>query len=306
MKDLIMSKYISSRLSNTSYISHVSHTMKLIVILTLMLFVRPCFAEQNDVAKQQSITASLTYSSGQLANDIKRKSTNQIITQLKERIIVADSDQVHNKALTLTRDELMKQKQQTPPPPSKSTSNERAQLSKENASKSLSYGSFVIYQGHAQLIEDLDIDGFYQTFSVTFDADFISYSPHDKAIVYAELYLSENGGPWQHYYTTDSFIIQGESTEDTFEVYSTLSQGFNPSHYDILIDLYQDGSSNIAASYSSNDSNALFALPLESSDYDREYYQEIYVYGGTLSITSLAMIFFLLAIRKLRLVNKEI
>jgi hypothetical protein len=169
----------------------------------------------------------------------------------------------------------------------------------KRASRNVNDGSFVIYEGYTQLIEDLDIDGYYQTFSVTFDADFISYSPYNSAIVYAELYLSENGGPWQHYYTTDSFVIQGESTNDNFEVYSTLSQGFNPNQYDVLIDLYEEGYPYIVASYSSDDSNALFALPLESSDYDITYYEEIHVYGGSSSTAGILIITLMLAFRKI-------
>jgi hypothetical protein len=137
--------------------------------------------------------------------------------------------------------------------------------SNSSTTNSFSDGSFVIFDAYSQLIEDYDYDDFYQAFCVTFDADLIIYSSHDEAVVYAELYLSENGSSWEHYYTTDYFVFDGESSGDEFEVYSTLHLGFNCNHYDVLIDLYGVGYANIIASYNIDDSNSLYALPLECS-----------------------------------------
>lgn len=146
--------------------------------------------------------------------------------------------------------------------------------------------SFSIYNGYASLIEDLDGDSFYQTFSVTFDADVFNYHYAEHARVYAELYLSKDGGDWIHYYTTDDFSIYGESEDDEFEVYTTLNQGYIPAHYDVLIDLYEVGYADVVASYSANDTSDLYALPLESSNYDPDY-DEVYVseshsHGGSI------------------------
>jgi hypothetical protein len=171
------------------------------------------------------------------------------------------------------------------------------------SSRSFSNGTFAIYEGYSQLIEDLDADGYFQTFSVTFDADLLTGNPHDEAVVYAELYLIENGGPWVHYYSTDNFVIHGESSDDEFEVYSTLEQGFSANNYDILIDLYEVGFPNIVASYSSDDSNSLYGLPLESSDYDLEYveyYNEVHSDGGSTSVFVLIMMIFTLSIRQFK------
>lgn len=159
--------------------------------------------------------------------------------------------------------------------------------------------SFSIYQGYAQLIEDYDEDGFFQTFSVTFDADI--YDPHYiiQTDVYADLYLSKNGGDWIHYYTTDIFTIEGESEDDIFEVYTTLNQGYKPEHYDVLIDLYEVGYQGVVATYSSNDTNDLYALPLESSDYDPdyvEYHTESHSHGGSMAY----LVLYLVAVTGLR------
>jgi len=143
------------------------------------------------------------------------------------------------------------------------------------ASKTLlsneTHHSFTIHNAYSQLIEDNDEDGYYQTFSITFDADVYSTQAIDHASVYAELYLSKNGGDWLHYYSTDNFVIYGESEDDQYEVYTTLDQGYIPEGYDVLVDLYEVGYSNIVATYSSNDTVDLSALPLESRDYDPDY-----------------------------------
>jgi hypothetical protein len=136
---------------------------------------------------------------------------------------------------------------------------------------------FTIYSAASFLQEDYDRDGYYQTFSVTFDADVYSYSENHLAEVYALLYLSKNGGPWQHYFTTDNFLIEGDTDADEYEVISTFMSGYESDHYDVLIDLYQVGYQGIAASYSSDDSNALYALPLESAEYDQAYTEVIEV-----------------------------
>ncbi len=163
------------------------------------------------------------------------------------------------------------------------------------------YHEFTIYQGYAQLIEDYDKDGFYQTFSVTFDADVHSYSTDDHARVYAELYLSEDGGDWIHYYTTENFSIYGESEDDMYEVYTTLDQGYDPNHYDVLIDLYEVGYSDIVATYSSDDTNELYALPLESSDYDPDYvkpHNHSHGHGGSTSWLMLSVLALTLLLKK--------
>ena len=244
-----------------------------------------------------------------------------LLKNLRQRIITGETDQKINKSLNASRDYIVAQKYQQADNSSNQlpnkTLNSLARKSAQritampvvsNTSKSFSDGSFFIYEGYSQLIEDYDGDSYYQTFSVTFDADLVTYNAHDEAIVYAELYLSENGGPWEHYYSTDSFVIHGESTDDVFEVYSTLAQGFSTNHYDVLIDLYEEGYPNIVASYSSEDTNSLYALPLESSDYDLEYvefYQDKTIHGGGTSILVL-IIMFIVILRRNKLVEHKI
>lgn len=285
----------------------VATSLQLSLMLTLMLMALPGFAKPAvDINATEISITKQSYSSGQSANITNKLSAKQITQAIKQRIQLGDSDQAKNKSIANTRDEIIIQKQQAYKKASNDLANTKVALAKPN-SRSFSNGSFAIYEGYSQLIEDYDSDGFYQTFSVTFDADLISYNPYEQAIVYAELYLSENGGPWQHYYTSDSFIIQGDSSDDNFEVYSNLKQGFKPNHYDVLIDLYEVGYPDIIASYSSDDTNSLYALPLESSDYDPEYveyYEETHFHGGSNSPTGLIVIILVLALRRLNVQSK--
>ena len=282
-------------------------TLQLALILTLMMVTLPSFAVEADNAREVAGTVSTTgvtdtkviqsYSSGQMLNSTNSTSPEQVLKAISQRVLLGDSDQVKNKTLNTTRYNVITNKHQQAREIiaanlykniTKNTAKSITQMPSLNkTSRSFSDGTFVIYQGYAQLIEDLDADGYFQTFSVTFDADLITANPHDEAVVYAELYLSENGGPWIHYYSTDNFVIHGESSDDEFEVYSILEQGFNTNHYDVLIDLYEVGYPDIVASYSSDDNNSLYALPLESSDYDVEYVE--YIHGGSSSVITLIM-----------------
>jgi hypothetical protein len=306
-KDLMMNNFIKQSVNKlTSRLSPiVLTTLQLSLMLTLMTLTMPSFASDDTNALTEFSSYSQgSYSQGSSAQKTigapaKQFSQNEQLSQnVKERVMQGESDQSNHKALNITREAHIKQKQLQAQKLISANFSKKVNDSTNSStvqSRSYSDGSFAIYQGYTQLIEDYDVDGFYQSFSVTFDADLITYNPYNQAIVYAELYLSENGGPWQHYYTTDDFIIYGESSDDDYEVYSTLSQGFNPNHYDVLIDLYEVGYPNIVASYSSDDSNSLYALPLESSDYDAEYveyYEEVHVHGGS----NTALVIFILAL----------
>jgi hypothetical protein len=257
-------------------------------------------ANINDISNIHTIQS---YSSGQITSSSTKTLQDHVINTIHQRVLLGDSDQKQNKALNTTRDEVMTKKHQqarnrvSTNLDKNRTSNTGTNIAKKasmnNARRSVNEGSFVIHDGYSQLIEDYDEDGYFQTFSVTFDADLVAANSHDEAVVSAELYLSKNGGPWVHYYSTDNFLIHGDSSDDEFEVYSTLEQGFSTNQYNILIDLYEDGYPSIIASYSSDDSNSLYALPLESSDYDVEYvpdYTEEHIHGGSYSLYSLLIL----------------
>jgi len=199
------------------------------------------------------------------------------------------NDQMLGKQTTKTREQVIAQKKS------------QAKSNVNKAMKNSSSFYFAIYDGYSQLIEDIDYDGFYRTFSVTFDADIVSQHKGLSASVYAELYIRRNNGPWTHYYTTDSFNIYDDNTDDSFEVYSTLEAGFPSDEYDILIDLYEVGYEDIIATYSVADSDSLYALPLESTDYDyvqTEIVVESHGHGGSTGVFTLLLMSMITLVRK--------
>lgn len=168
------------------------------------------------------------------------------------------------------------------------------------------YYDFSFYDAQTRLFEDFDYDGFYQTFSVTFDADINSSGGDVQADVFAELYLSQNGGPWIHYYSTDVFTLNADSSFDDYEVLTTLANGYQTDHYDVLVDLYELGYADPVATISSDDVDSLYALPLESGDRDTVYIEEVYVeevHGGALSWLTVSLFGALAWCR--RLMNKK-
>lgn len=241
----------------------------------------------------QNISFAANNSVGSLKSNWQEE---QAIKQLKANshkeksdVLLSKQGKTRQQVLALKREVAVKQKNMN-----------KARVSANNSNalpnKAFNYHhSFSIYRGYSQLIEDFDGDGYFQTFSVTFDADVHGDQSNEHARVYGELYLSKDGGDWVHYYTTDYFNIYGESEEDEYEVYTTLNQGYTANGYDVLIDLYEEGYDDIVASYSSDDANELYALPLESSNHDvvyvKEYHSESHGHGGTNSLLIIMSLF---------------
>jgi hypothetical protein len=121
-----------------------------------------------------------------------------------------------------------------------------------------------IYDASSTLISDFDYDGFYHRFSVAIDADTLYY----EAWVYAKLYLSYEGGPWNYFATSSDFHIHGDSELDSFVVETELADGYPPGYYDIRIELYDAEFGDYLLSYGPYDDSSLSALPLEDSIYD--------------------------------------
>jgi hypothetical protein len=223
----------------------------------------------------------------------KNLTTENRIDIARENKIASIDEQDINKSTNKTRAEILNSK-----------TNNVSKVTPLARSYSYSYDAdFTIYGATSLLHEDYDGDGFHQTFSVIFDADLYSYTSGQLGEVFALLYISKNGGPWTHYYTTDNFLIEGDSDLDEYEVVTTFLSGYSTDHYDILIDLYQVGYSDTVATYSSDDSNALFALSLESADYDEPYYDEPYFevieisHGGSFSIIIILLLLLTFVIR---------
>jgi hypothetical protein len=133
-------------------------------------------------------------------------------------------------------------------------------------------GDITLYDATTDLISDFNDDGFYHRFSVTIDADTI----YDTAYVYARLYLSYEGGPWNHYATSDNYHIYRDSSQDAFTIETELADGFAPGYYDIRIELYDADYDEWLLNYGPYDDASLSALPLEDSYYDDSYQAVVY------------------------------
>ncbi|QSX34636.1 choice-of-anchor H family protein [Shewanella avicenniae] len=149
------------------------------------------------------------------------------------------------------------------------------------------YHEFSFFSAEAYLLSDDNYDGFYHSFSLNFDADVYGAYANESVPVYAVIYISRNGGDWTYLHTTDVFYLQGSSAFDSYEVITSLDSGYPTDHYDILIDLYELGYDDIVATISSDDTNSLYALPLQSYNrdqvYDSGYQETVVVSGGSLS-----------------------
>ena len=124
-----------------------------------------------------------------------------------------------------------------------------------------------IYDASTELISDFNHNGYYHRFSVAIDADTI----YQEAYVYARLYLSYQGGPWNHYASSDAYHIYADSGDDMFVVETELADGFEPGYYDIRIELYDADHDEWLISYGPYDDVSLSALPLEDSYHDDSY-----------------------------------
>ena len=133
-----------------------------------------------------------------------------------------------------------------------------------NLATSLKSSEFFFSSTYVTMDYDQDGDGYYSEFSVNFDAD----TNYNSATVHAQLYLSFDGGPWQLYYTTNYFDLDGWSSNDDYTVQTILTSGFPPGSYDILIDLYDQYDGALVATISSYDTYELAQHYLEDANYD--------------------------------------
>ena len=88
------------------------------------------------------------------------------------------------------------------------------------------------------------------------------------ADVFAVLYLSYEGGPWNEYAETEDITLFGTSLFDDYVVETELVSGYPTGEYDILIELYDAWDGSYLASIGPEDTSELSYLPLEDSTRD--------------------------------------
>ena len=132
---------------------------------------------------------------------------------------------------------------------------------------------FWFYAADVELFNDHDSDGFYHGIDLWFDADtYYSY-----AEVYAVVYLSLEGGPWNEYVVTDDFVLNGAASDDDYVIVTELISGYPSGSYDILIELFDVYDNSLAAWIGPDESPELAFLPLEDSDRDVAEIPEVIV-----------------------------
>ena len=118
---------------------------------------------------------------------------------------------------------------------------------------------FEIFESTVDIFYDDDNDGYYHALEVVFDAD----TDFVAADVFARLYLSLEGGPWEHYFTTNAFTLFGNSADDYYSVETELAEGYPTGYYDVLIELYDADYGDFVASLGPSDTDEQIDLPLE-------------------------------------------
>jgi len=149
---------------------------------------------------------------------------------------------------------------------------------------------FWIYSADVRLFFDDDRDGYYHGIELVFDAD----TYYLAADVYAVVYLSLEGGPWNEYAATDNFTLFGSSALDDYVLETELLAGYPTGDYDLLIELYDAWSDELLAVLGPDESPSLGFLALE--DANRDYYYPSHSVtvshggGGALGAWTLALL----------------
>ena len=123
---------------------------------------------------------------------------------------------------------------------------------------------FWIYDADVVLFGDDDRDGYFFGIDLLFDADTVWSS----AAVYAVMYLSLDGGPWNEYAATEEFRINRARSDDEYVIVTELQSGYPTGDYDILIELYDAVTGDFLTDFGPESSSALSLLPLE--DFNRD------------------------------------
>ncbi|MEJ2405661.1 MAG: choice-of-anchor H family protein [Candidatus Thiodiazotropha sp.] len=143
--------------------------------------------------------------------------------------------------------------------------------------------SFSINDASIVLSRDDDDDGFYHRIRVSFDPDV----SNEEAWVYAKIYLSLEGGRWNHLYTTEVFRIVGTRADDGYEVVTRLLDGYPAGYYDVLIELYDADFDLLMVNYGPYEDRDLAVLPLEDSYQDDD---DVYGGGGAMDLGLLVLL----------------
>ena len=123
---------------------------------------------------------------------------------------------------------------------------------------------FWFYTADVVLFNDHDNDGYFHGIDLLFDADTYFVA----ADVYAVVYLSFEGGPWNEYAVTETFTLFGASSDDEYVIVTELVAGYPSGSYDLLIELFDAYDDSFLAWFGPEDTSELAFLPLEDAERD--------------------------------------
>ena len=123
-----------------------------------------------------------------------------------------------------------------------------------------------------------------------------------SAEVYAVVYLSYEGGPWNEYAVTENFIINGASGGDDYVIVTELLSGYPSGSYDLLIELFDAWDDSFVAWIGPDETPELAFLPLEDADRDVAEIPEVIVVhesgGGSTSTWFILALLLTAALRR--------
>jgi len=139
---------------------------------------------------------------------------------------------------------------------------------------------FWFYTADVVLFNDHDNDGYFAGIDLLFDAD----TYFTEADVYAVVYLSYEGGPWNEYAATENFTIFGATSDDDYVIVTELVSGYPSGSYDLLVELYDAYDDSFLAWIGPEDTSELAFLQLEDSNrdtpFDRPDVVVVHEHGG--------------------------
>ncbi len=117
-----------------------------------------------------------------------------------------------------------------------------------------------------RLFRDDDNDGYFAGFSLNIDAD----TRYSFTEVHAVIDIQRPFGEREFLHRTSRFSLYGDSFADEYRVEIALARNFPAGEFNLFIDLVDSNSSRVLDRVSSSEFSNLYALPLESEDFDRE------------------------------------
>lgn len=157
---------------------------------------------------------------------------------------------------------------------------------------------FWFYEADVILYNDDDNDGYFHGIDLLFDVD----TNFAAADIYAVMYLSYEGGPWNEYAATEDFTIFGTSGSDSYVLETELMSGYPTGSYDLLIEVFDAFDGTFLTSFGPEDTSELAFLPIE--DYNRDAPVEVVVVhhhgGGAMDLWFLSALLLLGGFGRLR------